>query len=203
MIVLGVIGGVASGKSLVSKLLSDLGAKVIDADTLGHEVLCEPEVVRAMTGRWGDAVVDRAGQPVRTAIASIVFQPPPDGPREKAFLEQLTHPRIRRRMREKLEQWRREDSADVVVLDAALLLEAGWDEYCDHIIFVDSPEQQRRDRAMQRGWNEYTFAAREAAQFSIAAKRQQADLVVDNGATIEQVQRQVSDLWQKVSQKNP
>src|SRR5206468_438085 len=86
--VIGLVGGVASGKSLIAGQLADLGAVVLDADRAGHEVLDEPEVRAALRRRWGDAVFGTNGAVNRTSVGRIVFAPPPDGPRELQFLEQ-------------------------------------------------------------------------------------------------------------------
>jgi dephospho-CoA kinase len=202
MRVIGILGGVASGKSLVAKQLQELGAWVLDADRAGHEVLEEPEVRQALRGRWGEEVFHSWGEVDRAAIARIVFGPPPRGPRELSFLEQLTHPRIGARLRRQADDARRQ-GATAVVLDAALMLEAGWDDQCDTILFVAAPRSVRLQRARQRGWSEEQFAAREAAQKSLEDKRQRADQTIDNSGTAEQTAEQVCRIWQSLSSSSP
>lgn len=200
MLVIGIVGGIASGKSFVSEQWSRLGAVVLDADQLGHEVLKEPEVIESIRRRWGAAVIDEKGQVDRRAVARIVFAPPPDGPRELEFLEQVTHPRIEQKLRRRIEQLRRERRNDVVLLDAALLFEAGWDRMCDRILFVDADESIRRERAgRQRGWDEAMFSARQAAQGDLAKKRADADWVVDNSADPETTKQQIQAIWHSLT----
>ena len=98
MKILGLLGGVASGKSLVARQLAELGAVVLDADRAGHEALRLPRIEEAARQRWGDAVFGPDGHIDRSRLAKIVFAPPPDGPRERKYLEELTHPEIGRRL---------------------------------------------------------------------------------------------------------
>lgn len=196
MIVIGVIGGIASGKSLVCDHFQKLGAQLLNADREGHAVLEEPAVQDALRQRWGDAVFRPDGSVDRSAVARRVFAPPPDGPRELAFLEKISHPRINERLRHRLAEWRRNNEQAVVVLDAALLLEAGWDRWCDQIVFVDASDQQRRERAIQRGWTAEQWAAREAAQMPLVEKRRRADRTIDNTGPPDRTRAQVTQIFE-------
>ena len=194
MKILGLLGGVASGKSLVAQQLADLGAVVLDADRAGHEALRLPATEKAARQRWGDAVFGPDGHIDRGRLAQIVFAPPPDGPKERKFLEELTHPEIGRRL---LAQKEHDNTLPpLAVLDAALILEAGWDKLCDCFAFIDVPREVRLARALQRGWTEGDFAAREAAQESLDSKRARADVIIDNSGSAEHTQGQVERLWQ-------
>ena len=123
MLTLGLVGGVASGKSVVAGCFHDLGAVVLDADRAGHEVLREPDVIAALRGRWGDSILDSKGQISRSAVAKIVFAP--GNADDKRFLEQLTHPRIQMRLQQQLAQAQAvPQPPPAIVLDAALLFEA-------------------------------------------------------------------------------
>jgi dephospho-CoA kinase len=197
MILIGILGGVASGKSEVSQRLRTLGAAVLDADQVGHAVLREPEVRRALEQRWGPRILDAAGELDRRKIAEIVFAGTPESQAELTFLEGLTHPRIGRRLESQLAQWQRA-GVPAAVLDAPVMLKAGWDRLCQWIIFVDVPRPVRLARARQRGWTEAEFAAREAAQEPLEYKRSRADLTIDNAATLEQLSAQVDRFWQNL-----
>ena len=162
MKILGLLGGVASGKSLVARQLAELGAVVLDADRAGHEALRLPAVEAAARLRWGDAIFDPDGHIDRGRLAKIVFAPPPEGPKERKYLESLTHPEIGRRLAAEVDA--KNAIFPLAVLDAALILEAGWDRLCNCFAFVEVPRELRLVRASQRGWTEEDFAAREAAQ---------------------------------------
>jgi dephospho-CoA kinase len=192
MQVVGLLGGVASGKSLVAQQLAQHGAAVLDADRAGHAVLCLPAIEAAVRARWGDRVFGPDGRIDRAQVARIVFAAPPEGPRERRFLEQLSHPEIGRLLDQQAQALAAAGKR-VAVLDAPLLVEAGWDRLCSKLIFVDAPPDVRLDRARQRGWTEEEYLARQNAQESLDSKRRRADLIIDNsgppGATAAQVDR--------------
>jgi dephospho-CoA kinase len=193
--VVGLLGGVASGKSLVARLLAEQGACVLDGDTAGHAVLRLPEVVQAIAQRWGRDVLDADGQVRREALAAIVFAPPPDGPRELRHLEELTHPRIERRLKDEAAAAARTGRVRALVLDAAVMLKSGWHAVCDAIVLVDVPRELRQQRAAERGWDAAQFAAREAAQEPIEEKRRFATHTIDNSGPPDATRAQVQAFW--------
>ncbi len=197
MHLIGILGGVASGKSLVARQLARLGAGVLDADRAGHEVLRLPRIEAAVRRRWGHQVFGPDGRIDRSRLARLVFADPPDGPRERRHLEQLTHPEIGRLLARQAEALAG-SGAVAAVLDAPLLLEAGWDKLCEKLVFVDAPRQTRLVRASARGWSREDFAAREEAQESLDFKRERADVVLDNSGSPEQTQAQVERFWQSL-----
>jgi dephospho-CoA kinase len=170
------------------------GAKVLDADRIGHEVLLLPEVRDEIRNHFGDKAFGENGEVDRKALGRIVFGPPPDGPRELLVLEQLTHPEIRRRLRAEADQMAADGMA-AAVLDAPVMLKSGWDKICTRIVYVDAPEEVRRERALSRGWSKEEFEAREAAQESLEVKRRRADFVIDNSASSEYTQSQIERFW--------
>ena len=197
MILIGILGGVASGKSEVSSRLRSLGAAVLDADRVGHAVLREAEVRQAVQRRWGEAVLDASGEIDRRKVAEIVFAAAPESRAELTFLEQLTHPLIGQRLQEQLAELHRE-GVRAAVLDAPVMLKAGWDRLCQRIVFVDAPRDVRLARARQRGWTEADFAAREAAQESLETKRSRADVTLDNSLTRQHLYTQVDRFWRSL-----
>lgn len=199
----GILGGIASGKSLLTDELARHGAAVVSADRLAHEVLQSDEVKRAARERWGDAIFSTDGRVDRAALAKIVFAPEPDGPRERKLLEQWTHPRIGELAREQIERLVRDASHPAIVLDVPLLLESGWHRWCDKLIFVDAPRQQRLLRAQTRGWTEEDFDRREAAQAPLEEKRNLADLVIDNSGSLAETQTQLDRFWQSLLAPSP
>ena len=201
--VIGILGGIASGKSLVARELQNRGAVVLSADQAGHEVLREAAVEQAARERWGPEVFDSEGHIVRSRLAQVVFAPPPDGPRELAYLEQLTHPRIGTRLKSELDRLLLDPRTPAVVLDAPVMIKAGWNGFCDHLVFVEAPRELRVWRARQRGWSQEDFDRREAAQESLNAKRDLADVVIDNSGTPEATAEQVDDLWRSLGRFLP
>jgi dephospho-CoA kinase len=195
MHIIGVLGGVASGKSLVARQFAALGAGVLDADQAAHEVLRFPHVAAAARARWGEAIFAPDEHVDRGRLAQIVFGAPPQGPQERKYLEQLTHPEVGRLLGRQAEALAAAGTA-AAVLDAPLLLEAGWDRLCDRLVFVDAPREARLTRAQARGWTTEAFVAREGVQESLDAKRARADVVIDNSGSPQQTQAQVERFWQ-------
>ncbi len=177
---IGLVGGVASGKSLVAKMLVELGAGLLDADRTGHVVLTEDAAVQRMLHeRWGDAVFSPDGSVDRRAIAKRVFASGGTAELDRRFLEDLLHHRIRRRLLRMKDQFAAE-GRPAVVLDAPVLLEAGWGPMCDILLMVDVPREIRLKRALSRGWTEEEFNRREAAQCSVDDKRREAHFMIAN-----------------------
>jgi dephospho-CoA kinase len=204
VVTIGILGGIASGKTFVAKQLEALGARRIDADQLAHSVLDEPEVKSLLVTRWGAEVLSDKGAVDRAKIAAIVFAVDPPGntggsvqtgASELAFLETVTHPRIAERIRDQIRAWERDSAVAAAVLDAAVLLKAKWNHVCDTILFVDVPLRLRLERALARGWSKEEFTAREAAQESLDTKRAVAHGIIDNGGTAEQTLSQVQEFW--------
>ena len=186
--VLGLLGGVASGKSFVANVLARHGGLVLDADRAGHETLTEPAVKHAIEQRFGSQVFDEHGDVIRKALGAIVFS----DPAALRFLEELTHPRIGQRLLRQLEQG---GNAVAAVLDAPVMLKAGWDGFCSEIWFVDAPREVRLQRALERGWTAAQFAAREAAQESLEEKRRRSDRVISNFGTSDSVEKTALSFW--------
>src|SRR6185436_7540122 len=130
--------------------------------------------------RWGTSVLDADGEVDRRKLGGIVFA----DSSELAALEALVHPWIKRRIAEDVEAYRRDASVPLVLLDAAILLEAGWEGVCDALVFVDVPRPLRLQRmAGQRGWTQEEVEARESAQLPLLEKARRADFTLDNSGT--------------------
>jgi len=191
---IGLIGGVACGKSAVADALARRGAVVLKGDEFGHQVLAEPEVRDTLVGRWGRGILTADGRIDRPAVARIVFASTAAGASERVYLEQLTHPRIRERMEAAIRQLP-DASVPAIVIDAALLIEAGWSGICTAIAFVDCPRDERLRRAKTRGWSEEDFSRREAAQLPIEEKRRRASHVIDNSGSLADLDDEVEQFW--------
>lgn len=197
MNIIGIVGGVASGKSLVTSQLQRLGAMVVDADQIAHEVLREADVIQALRDRWGDEILDSGGQIIRREVARRVFPTDSDDQNvELAFLEGIMHPRIRERLNQRFQEFRA--GQKTAVLDAAVMFKAGWADFCDKLVFVDASHETRISRAISRGWTEKQFEARESAQVPIHIKRNKADLIIDNDGPVDETSRQVEKFWKSL-----
>jgi dephospho-CoA kinase len=177
-------------------MLVDLGAGRLDADRTGHEVLADDAEVReALRARWGDSVFRPDGSVNRAALAGKVFSADKAAGDHRRFLEGLLHRRIRRRL-EKLRDQFAAEGRPAVVLDAPLLLEAGWGPMCDLLVMVDAPREVRLARAQHRSWSEEEFSRREAAQWPVDDKRREADLVVANDGPEDELRTAMRGIWE-------
>jgi len=189
--VVGLIGGMGSGKSLVASTLAECGAKVISGDQLGHEALRQPDIRAQVVERWGKGVLDAHGVIDRRRVAPIVFA---DAEQRQA-LESLVFPWIRRRIREEIAAAQADPNVALIVLDAAIMLETGWSKACDRLVFIEAPRDLRLRRlAEQRGWSAEEVEAREKAQMPLAEKRRRADATLDNSGSSEHLLMHVRDL---------
>ena len=175
--VIGIVGGIGSGKSFVSAEFARHGGHVIAADPLGHEALRQAHLRDRVVERWGKETLDASGEIDRRALGRIVFA----NPKELRALEAITYPYIEERVAQEIAKAESDPTVRFVVLDAAVMLEAGWADRCDHIVYIDVPREVRLDRLMKhRGWTEAELARREANQMPLEEKRRNADAIIDN-----------------------
>lgn len=194
--VLGIVGGIGSGKSYVSSLFAKLGAFVIDADRIGHEVLTYPEVLRAIQEKWGNAVFDSQpstlnSQLSRKKLGAIVFA----NPKEKAKLEALVHPLIRAEIQRQIDESSRNPAIKLVILDAAIMLETGWKDACQAMIFVEASEAVRLQRVAKRGWDSAELQKREASQWPLEKKKEYCQHIIPNEGDEVFTQTLVNDIF--------
>jgi dephospho-CoA kinase len=189
-LVLGLLGGIASGKSEVARLLAGPDGVVLDADRLAHAVLASDAVTARVRARFGPAALGPDGRPDRAALARLVF----GDPEALKALEDFTHPPVRAMIRARLEE-ARQAGVPRVVLDVPLLLE--HDErsqlagLCDALVFVDSDDGERARRAAARGWAPGELSRREAVQLPLSEKRARADLVIENRGSLSDLEAEV------------
>lgn len=191
MVVLGLIGGIGSGKSLAAAEFAKHGGRIVSGDQAGHDALQEPNIRRQVLARWGDRIRNEKGDIDRRALGKIVF----GNPAERQALEELVFPFIKQRLKEEIEAARNDPKVRFVILDAAIMLEAGWNDVCDRIIYVHAPREVRLRRiASQRSWDDKELAAREAAQMTLTDKASRADFAIDNSGPPEQMVEHVKRL---------
>lgn len=192
--VIAIVGSIGAGKSTAAKMLAECGGAWIVADALGHEALVQPDIVQRVVAKWGPSVLTNDGSVDRRALAKIVFH----DANERKSLENMVYPYIGQRVREELAKAENDAKFRFVVLDAAVLLEAGWTEIYDHLLFVDAPRTVRYERlAIRSSWSESELAGREAAQMPLDEKRQRADAIVINDGTPIALRKQLVDCLER------
>jgi len=197
--IIGVTGAIASGKSTVARMLVDLGAALISADDIAKELLQKDDVKAQITCIWGSCVLAQGGEVDREALAKRVFS----GSAEVQRLNAILHPRIISRIKQEIERLRREHPAQPIVLDAALLHEAGLAPDCDVVIFVDAEDKRRYERAKwHRGWDIQEIARRERLQMPVKQKKLKADYVIHNNGEIGETRARALEFWRKVLIEN-
>jgi dephospho-CoA kinase len=178
--IIGIIGSIGAGKSLIASELARLGGFLITADALGHEGLRSPAIKSQVRARWGDGILKPDGEIDRRKLGGIVFA----DAKERQALEGMQFPFIGARVREEIAKGERDLAARFIVLDAAVLLEAGWKNECDRLLFVDAPRATRLARLRQnRNWTEQELDNRERSQMSLDEKRHAADVILVNGGS--------------------
>jgi dephospho-CoA kinase len=196
-LVLGVLGGIASGKSVVARLLAGREGVVISADELAREALDSPAVLARVRERFGAGSIAPDGRVDRSALARAVFDPA-RGAELRSALESWTHPLVRDRIMELLGA-ARASGVPRIVLDVPLLLENdaqhGLARLCDALVFVDVRDDERERRAQrERGWTSGEVARREAAQLPLHAKKERAHHVIENNQGPAELEQAVARL---------
>jgi dephospho-CoA kinase len=192
--IIGLAGGIGSGKSTVAAILRDLGCVVCDSDALARQALRDPQVKQTIVDQWGQSILDGEGEISRAALAKIVFA----DPAQRRKLEELTHPWIESRRQRQFTN--APPGAPALVIDAPLLIEAGLDAQCDAVIFVEAPREVRLRRVMEnRGWDTSELAKRELSQLPLDAKRQRADHVITNSGDMHELAAQVGRALRQIT----
>ena len=193
--IIGIIGAIGSGKSTVAREFSKLGCGLIDADKIAHEQLGKTLVKERIIGLFGGDVLDAEGQIDRGKLGKIVFS-------DVDKLSRLTgiiHPPVLQRCGQLIDEYNRDDSVKAIVLDMVLLVEAGWLEKCDRVVFVDCEESKRIERVKKKGcFSEKDIKIRENFQISLDSKIKVADNVLSNNSGFSALARQVNEIFIEV-----
>ena len=193
MFVIGLTGGIGTGKSEVSRILEELGAAIIDADQVGHEVYQpQSKAWKQIVANFGQEVLQSSGEIDRKQLGVIVFS----DPEARATLNAIVHPCIYQRIQQKIEELGRRGK-EVVVVEAALLIEAGWVSLADEVWVVQSPEEVVVERLCYRnGLSEEAVLSRISSQMSFEERRHHANVMVDNLGDMDELRGNVRDLWE-------
>jgi dephospho-CoA kinase len=191
----GIIGGIASGKSTVAREFAKLGCKVIDADKIAHELLEKKSVKDKIVAAFGSSLSDSNGKINRRKLAQVVFT----DPQRLALLNGIIHPLVLERTELLIDRYSRQGKIRAIVLDMPLLVEVGWAGRCDRLIFVNCRQKTRANRAKKMGFDKNQLKIRENLQISLDNKASLADNTVENNSDFPALVRQVADIFTDIT----
>jgi dephospho-CoA kinase len=205
MLKAGLTGGIASGKSAVGGMFVALGAHLIQADGIAHELM-QPgqDVYKEVVARFGTGILNPDGTVNRPKLAEAAFGAKPGGENPRVQeLNRIVHPAVVRRQDEWMEEVGRGDPSAVAIVEAALIFEAGAAQRFDRLIVVTCTDEQRAERFAARQKIGVETARKEvtrrmAAQIPEAAKIKAADFVIDNSGSLDQTRAQVGQVWERL-----
>jgi len=193
--IIGIVGGIGSGKSYVSKLFGQLGCLVIDSDQQVRDAYQREDVRKTLQQWWGEGVFKTDGTVNRSAVGARVFSSTPDRHR----LERLLHPLVADERQKLMERHATDPQVLAFVWDTPLLFETGLDGQCDKVVFVDAARDVRLERVRTtRGWDEPELSRRENLQWPLDRKRQISDYVVTNATDADDVRGQVQIVLSRI-----
>ncbi len=173
--------------------------EIIEGDAAGHVVLQESAVKEQLRKVFGDGIFTSGGDVDRRHIKGLVFGPGLEHQAALKKLEEIVHPRISEILARQVAQAQANPDVEAVILDAALLLEAGWRDLCDAVVFVDAPFERRLARVMlTRGWTRDELKFREESQFPVERKRKEAEYVVGNSGDVQAALSQLEDIYSRI-----
>jgi dephospho-CoA kinase len=192
---MGLTGGIASGKSAVAAVLRELGFRVIDADALGH-ALIEPgqAAYDEIVAEFGAGILDAAGRIDRGKLGAAVFA----GPAKLKKLNAIVHPRVETEMARQFAEWEKDGVRDAVFVEAALLVEAGYQKHLDGLVVAWCRPEQQVERLLARGLSEVEARRRIAAQMPAEEKLRYATEKIDCSGPKEETRKQVEELGEKL-----
>ena len=192
--IIGILGGIGSGKSTVAEFFAQLGCVVIDADKIAHQALEEPGIKQKILDFFGQKILDTSGQIDRKALGDIAF-----GDKEKlSKLNSIIHPPVLQRCERLIETYNSRAQVKAIVLDMPLLLEAGWQNRCNRLIFVDCKDELRADRAKKIGIFNKNQLIRENFQISLDNKAKVSDNTIDNNSDLSALVEQVTEIFSNI-----
>ena len=199
MIVAGLTGGIATGKSTVAAIFEEAGARLIDADRIARDAVRKgAPAYHDTVAHFGEAVLQGDGEIDRKRLAAVIF----NDPAEQRSLERIVHPQVKQEITRRLDLMRRETPDALVIVDVPLLFESGMDRGLAAAIVAYVPEQIQLERLMARdALTQPEALARIRAQMPIEKKKSLATLVIDNSGSLERTRDQTLEVYRRLSQQ--
>lgn len=196
MVVLGIVGGIGSGKSFATAEFVTQGACHFDADNEAKALYSNPVVLKKVQDRWGQNVV-RDGKVDKQTLSRIIFAPTETGKRELNFLNETLRIFLDSALKRWLQKVQKSNNK-LVILDAPLLLEAKWDVFTDYLIFVNASYSTRLRRIQTRGWTQEELDRREACQIPLEEKKRKADFIIDADQNQSNIRLQIKQILHRI-----
>lgn len=192
--IIGILGGIGSGKSTVAAEFVRLGCCLIDADKIAHELLDESLVSKQVIALLGNGILNQQGHLSRSKIAEIVFK----NSDKLAQLNKILHPLVLKRTNELIKKYNSENQCLAIVLDMPLLVEVGMEKRCDKLVFVDCDDKIRENRAKNKDFEKNHIKIRENFQFSLDKKKSIADNTINNNSDFSTLVRQIAKIFSNI-----
>ena len=195
--IIGLTGKIGSGKSTVAMILKSFGAIIIDADKIGHHVVeYSKELQKRLQKEFGKDIISKTGKVNRKNIAQRAFQ----NETSKKKLNSLVHPYLLQELRKQINKYNKKDN--VIVIDAALLLDWNYDKKVDFVLVIHTSIEKRIGRLEERGISRSDAIARNKAQLPYREYQRRADRIILNNNTIDNLKRKLTTLWMSFKMKS-
>ena len=193
--IIGILGGPGSGKSTVAELFAELGCGIINADKLNHQVLSRADIIAKIVDIWGDKVVGLDGKIDRGQLGRMVFS----SPGELDKLVSIVHPEIFKLMELQVKEFETSRQVKAIVFDVPLLMEVGWENKCDILVYVKVNDPIRRSRLKKnRHWDDNFIKNVENSQILLDNKEKISDYIVENSSDISDLRLHVERIFPKI-----
>ncbi len=189
--IIGILGGIGSGKSTAAAEFAKLGCKVIDADKIAHELLDEPSVKEKVVGLFSRSILNPEGKIVREKLAEVVFTDAD----KLSSINEIIHPIVLQRAEKLIKKYNSQKQVKAIILDMPLLVEVGWDKRCNKLIFVNCDQKLRLNRAKKLGFDKNQVKIRENFQISLDNKANLADNTIENNSDFSVLAKQVVNIF--------
>lgn len=191
--VLGITGGIGSGKSTIARMFKEFGATIIDADKICHELLDTPKIQKKIINIWPELANDESKKINRTKLGKIAFSSKND----IETLNKIIHPIVIKKIKQDIAELNKNQKDEIIIIDAALIEETNLSSLCDLVIFIETKKTIRSKRCQtDRNWNVTEISKREKFQIPTNTKKKRAKVVINNNMTKDCTRDQVHEFWQ-------